>query len=896
MNGPSGIAYFIFRSIHLCNFFLCPQNPPPAAVDFLTKIREVMSIAKEKMTSKRFIPILTDIPEEELYHTIDLGWDIPCAHKGRRFSVISLKRENSRRAGHCGGCPGCDNSTAREIKVPLIRSNSCKTCVSDDYKQKIVRKWLDEVPSPPPLGRPVKSVAKVSGTPRIVEPKKKEEPPVVAPVQPMKTLDIKLTKAESPKLKVAELSKAKVLEPVRNKLPELMKLRTLDAVSDLNEPLKNKSSEIFKTKTTETVMKKASVPNKLTEFTKELPRWQLEEKRKFDIKVIRSEIKELPLEKPKIVHLSLMNNKPENKIVPKNINHATRRIRKRLPPPPPPPESPPEPPKPEDGEPIPVEFKMKMEAVIKELNKCRRTEPIQLEEVKMETVTPITSLVPKIVIPVLAADSQYYSDDNMLSESRKNNILCVQKQHYSDVDSLERSATKNHRRFSVACGPDLGKQFQESDYNPNIKSNIEKMSQSWRDVRTAVEGYQFPEHTAQSLSDYENRSLPVSEIIVNNTIEPLYGNTPKLGSLTIQVRGSPEQNRRKVDQFDPDTLDRKPKGDEKKRVDKILLKSGGSFKYNSITTNDERQKLPDITFNRKIGSLRQIYEAKAKAQEDEVRFNKCIYERRASVCNVSYDSDEHASFLTSVKTPDLLRRTESQKPPVPPKQRRASDACYVNVVRDIPPSEFRRRSPEERERLYNRNENLNARKSGRRSNRTRSRRTDLRKLYKTEDSGYLSTDSNESKRRANYLMQLKPRSNLLHEQTKVLPSINQLHKAIPSLSQIESDTDELESLCDGRSESGGESIETDSVFFGNFDESKQMLADLDMSTFDPQTTMIQRMDQIDSGFVGETSIILSESDSEHKSVISIIAGSDGRASASSIAKLDDSPFMCQIEC
>lgn len=873
----------------------CLQNPPPAAIDFLTKIREVMSIAKEKMTSKRFIPILTDIPEEELYHTIDLGWDIPCARKGRRFSVISLKRENSRRAVHCGGCPGCDNSSAREVKVPLVRSNSCKSCVSDDYKQKIVRKWLDEVPSPTQTARPVKSIAKVSGTPRVVEPKK-EELSVVTPIEPMKTLDIKLTKSESPKLKPAEPSKVKTLELVKTKTLEPIKVKSLDTVKTKpDDQIRSITPEVIKSKIIDPIKSKVIEPIKLKEFPKEPPPRPIQEKRKLDIKVIKNEVSESPPAKPKIVHLSLMN-KPENNIIPKNVNHATRRVRKRLPPPPPPPESPPDPPKSDDAEPIPAEIKMKMEAVIKELNKCRRIEPILLEEIKTETVTPIASMVPKIVIPVLAADSQYYSDDNMLSESRKKNVLFLQKQHYSDVDSLERNVVKQQRRFSVACGPDLGRHRREIDRHQSIKSTADK-SHSWRDVRTAMDGYQLTNQTTSTLSDFENRSLPVSEIFINNTIEPLYGNIPKPGSLTIQVRGSPEQSRRKLDQFDPDTLDRKPKRIEKKRVDKILLKSGGSFKYKSIISNEDRQKSPEIAFNRKIGSLRQIYEAKAKAQEEEIRFNKGIYERRASVCNVSYDSDELAAYIRSVKTPDLLRQTEPQKPPVPPKQRRASDACYANITRDSPPSDFRRRSPEEKERLYNRNENLNARKSGRRSNRTRSRRTDLRKLYKTEDSGYLSTDSNESKRRANYLMQLKPRSNMFSEPMKMVPpSITQLQKSIPTLLQIESDTDDLESLCDGRSESGGESIETDSVFFGNFDESKQMLADLDMSTFDPQTQIIQRMDQIDSGFVGETNIILSESDSEHRSVISIVAGSDGRASASSISKLEESPFMRQVDC
>lgn len=59
---------------------------------------------------------------------------------------------------------------------------------------------------------------------------------------------------------------------------------------------------------------------------------------------------------------------------------------------------------------------------------------------------------------------------------------------------------------------------------------------------------------------------------------------------------------------------------------------------------------------------------------------------------------------------------------------------------------------------------------------------------KVEDSGYLSsTDSNGSHKRL-----------LKHEVSSV------------------SETDETESICDGASESGAESVGTDSVFFGNF--------------------------------------------------------------------------------
>lgn len=775
-----------------------------------------MAIAKEKMTSKRFIPILSDIPEEELYHTIDLGWDIPCARRGRRFSAISLKRENSRRAVHCGGCPGCDNSEKEQKAVALVRSNSCKTCVSDDYKQKIVRKWLDDVPLPPATTRPVKSVAKVSGTPRVVE-----------------------TTVENTSHRTPE--PIGIEEPKALKITELNLKEALHAIPHMKEQQIRK--EVRKEQDQKIVSKTV---NSKDISTKEEPKTKA----------------------PTMVTLD--KRSPPS--------HGTRRVRKRLPPPPPPPILPAELPKDEE-EPIPPEVKVKMQAVIRELNQCRRAEPKELEEVQTETIAPIA---PKIVIPVLAADSHYFSDDNLLTDTRR-------RDQFIDFDSLERNNLLKKRRFSLACGPEIS--HKDIDYEPNIHNARERLSRSWRDVRTAVEGYQVSTHSVDS--EYENRSLPVSEVFIN-TMEPLYNNLPTPGPLTIQVRGSPVENRRNVkEDFDPDTLDRKPRRDTKKRVDKILLKSGGSFKHKFTEIDNNQNKSPEVGFTRKIGSLRQIYEAKTKIQDDSLRLS--FYERRGSV---PYGNEEISRFVDSLKTPDLIRQINGQKelrPPVPPKQRRGSDLSpkFCTPTRESPPGE-RRRALEDRDRFpaYSRAENLNARRSGRRLPRTRSRRTDLRKLYKTEDSGYMSTDSNESKRRARYLMQLRPKTVVL--EPTMVPAITISNKTPPL--QIESDTDELESLCDGRSESGGESVETDSVFFGNFEESKQMLAELGMYSFDGQKR-IQSQEQIDSGFMGETNIILSgDSDSEHRSVISIIAGRDGRASAASIAKLDDPPFVHSVEC
>ncbi|XP_024083816.1 uncharacterized protein LOC106666573 isoform X1 [Cimex lectularius] len=97
--------------------------PPPAAIEFLTKIREVISIAKSKMQAKRFSPSLLRIPEEN---------------------------ENKSSDGET-----CNGSRLNQY-VPSVNSNkllssdglnSCRNCCkTPENKQRSVEKWLANVP------------------------------------------------------------------------------------------------------------------------------------------------------------------------------------------------------------------------------------------------------------------------------------------------------------------------------------------------------------------------------------------------------------------------------------------------------------------------------------------------------------------------------------------------------------------------------------------------------------------------------------------------------------------------------------------------------------------------------------------------------------------------------
>lgn len=114
------------------------------------KIREVISIAKHKMAAKRFQPVLNQIPEEETYpssngNSIDLYQGLGSQRSG---SVVSLKRENSRKKS-CVGCPGCKSSSDHDIQNYLkYDMTACSNCLHNrGDKQNSIRQWLENIPT-----------------------------------------------------------------------------------------------------------------------------------------------------------------------------------------------------------------------------------------------------------------------------------------------------------------------------------------------------------------------------------------------------------------------------------------------------------------------------------------------------------------------------------------------------------------------------------------------------------------------------------------------------------------------------------------------------------------------------------------------------------------------------
>ncbi|XP_045777263.1 uncharacterized protein LOC123875468 isoform X1 [Maniola jurtina] len=126
-------------------------DPPAAAIEFLSKIREVIAIAKQKMATKRFHPVLNHIPEEETYpnngNSVDLYHGMGSQRSG---SVVSLKRENSRKkSSNCLGCPGCKTNNTNDDVQTFMKYDitACSNCLGDKgEKQNSIRKWLENIP------------------------------------------------------------------------------------------------------------------------------------------------------------------------------------------------------------------------------------------------------------------------------------------------------------------------------------------------------------------------------------------------------------------------------------------------------------------------------------------------------------------------------------------------------------------------------------------------------------------------------------------------------------------------------------------------------------------------------------------------------------------------------
>lgn len=99
------------------------------------------------MESKRYQPILNEIPEEETYSSNGNSIDVYQGLGSQRSSLITLKRENSRKK-NCLGCPGCKSDDGNELSHSAKHNiPPCTNCTgAKGDKQHSIRKWLENIP------------------------------------------------------------------------------------------------------------------------------------------------------------------------------------------------------------------------------------------------------------------------------------------------------------------------------------------------------------------------------------------------------------------------------------------------------------------------------------------------------------------------------------------------------------------------------------------------------------------------------------------------------------------------------------------------------------------------------------------------------------------------------
>ncbi|KAJ8984221.1 hypothetical protein NQ317_011131 [Molorchus minor] len=589
-------------------------TPPPAALEFLAKIREVISIAKQKMASKRFSPSLLNIPEEENYYAIEPSQEF---HKpaSRRNSIISLKRENSRRKT-CTGCPGCEPQDLKSLcgKLPefpsLVACHSCSTETTSDSKQISIRKWLENVP-----------ILKDNNT--------------------STNQDIKLLNS----LNLAK-NRKRLRSPTRS-LPS-------EKIDLLQEERRLSPRPQSEGGLCSYYYHHNEYENKKISKLKEDSYYDAVAEDKIDVGV--------NLPPPDMIQQAMAMDKSEERVT--------------------------------------TLTKKQMNAVINEFASHRNL------------------FVPAAESPVSEKKEPVNYESDSLERSGRNKGYATPPE-YAEVSSSQPSPS-----LSTALPDQEEMTMRNAIFNKNTgnmtisKINIDAL-QDDHDYELIVmkkgaivnsDLYKLPE----LLQRNKGYSL-VSEVYVNNgynynsapsspgdsnysslekELKVKYEGNDKPGKLLIEVEDCPDHYIpvNDSDSFEPDTLDRKPNRvkniiqdyeytDSLERPHQILLRTTGSFKKNSATTDTQLSN-----FNRVFGSLREIYEAKTRGTlKETILFDKCNDEgriltleerhskRQRAKGNVQPDvippPPHHGSPVYDHPKPvkSIPDGTASVKPPLPPK-------------------------------------------------------------------------------------------------------------------------------------------------------------------------------------------------------------------------------------
>ncbi|PSN58012.1 hypothetical protein C0J52_08109 [Blattella germanica] len=653
--------------------------PPPAALEFLTKIREVIAIAKHKMLAKRFAPTLLGIPEEE---QLTQGGTIGSYFGGRSsnrgsISAVSLKRENSRRRG-CPDCPGCSAELEEGLPLEQTACQSCCNPIGVESKQSSIRKWLEDVP--------------------------------VGKSNNFKSADSLLQGDNCGVRKLAEAKPVGVRPSHKGRAPAIP---TQDEIPKRNKAVDSAILAVQKeltTKHNKLIPAPPPPPSKTMHLIKEIPPLETKE---IKAKAIRpATLKPVTCPPPPPLPSPTKSENSDRAIL--------RPIEKK---------------KKEPGQ--PVVTKKLMDAVIKELVGQRGIEPVKPPE--KEVKPPINKIAPAKIEEQRKSPEDYEADSLERFRQPDDRGLSTPTD-YGDVSSqpsptlssalpLEEVLTMRNEIFNIRTGNKTISKLK-LDNNENtaqeplpddheyeiIVLNPEAKKKANKDIKL----YSLPE----LLNHNDGYSL-VSEVYVNDgynfgsassspsntSSSSSSNNAPKIrysepvdkpGHLTIQVEDSPEnyiQYPDDSDSFEPDTLDRKPNkhkqdlslpaitsnkreienfNDSLERPAQILLRTTGSFRSDSLSqagSDDLSQILTTSPLNRAFGSLREIYEARTqqRTEMDNVSLVGSTRSLNSELDHthswrrnqIHYTRDAPRSIEGVLLNPEA-KQAKRQRPPTPP--------------------------------------------------------------------------------------------------------------------------------------------------------------------------------------------------------------------------------------
>ncbi|XP_065168364.1 uncharacterized protein [Atheta coriaria] len=748
--------------------------PPPAAIEFLTKIREVICIAKQKMAAKKFTPNLIGIPEEDPSYLVEVGSEFSKTVINRRGSSVSLKRENSRRKT-CTGCPGCEPQEFNSLtgKLPQYSTlGACENCaLSSDSKQQSIRKWLEDVP-----------VIKQSDGPKSLQ------------------LQSKSRKLRSP---TRSLSPDHLITPhIRKIAPRPAAEPTIDcetkSASSNRSNRSRKSSSTIKT-VRSTTRPKAPPPLPPTQVKTKQSTVKVQKTQKthniYD--VVAAPKGKAPLPPPDMIHEAIMLARTKQHTSTSSSSTSTSKATTVA--------------KPIINKIDNLKLASKAVYEADSLERTKKGFSTPPEYVDVSSSQPSPSLS-----GALPMDEEMTMQNAIINTKTGN--MTISKLNMSNVMP---SDDHDYELIVLKKGNNAGSIFKLPELLQRKNTGYSLVSEVY-----VNNGYNYSSQPSTP-TDSDCSTLERAPKIIYEPNKP--------GHLLIEVEDCPDNYIRaeESDAFEPDTLDRKPKMKLYKRIDgefidslerpkPIMLRTNGTFKKDASALTQEGI---NEAFEKSFSSLREIYEAKIKKPLNDVEAQTTWphheeeedYEGRILTLEERHSKRQRKSPISippdiippDMKEPEVPiyehpkppRPVENTKPPLPPKNgtlKGTGPVKYtdVSILNNFIHSEdviFKNGINNQLILQASITNNVDC-------------PVDLvskpKKIWKKvikvkqDDSGYLSTDSNESH-----------------------------HKKKRELCSGGSETDE--SLGDGQSESGAESIETHSVFFGSFRKTTNVTSSLD---------------------------------------------------------------------